>query len=233
MHNVVFKFPIVEEPKVEVDWRKVRMQNWGRLIGSVCGLTVEKTSSHVLIYPDVLVGDDPWRLLFLARDEAEWLKTVLESKFGMKLGKGELCRKPHFGVYDPVASRVSSFYQLSDDVGKIDESEGYGEIDWTDPEAAKEYLLMPLRIKELLNRLTKLESGLLQIFQTWNVIGNRLLEILPSTGDPTKCRICGRETWCSRMSRLTGFTCCTLKTRPDQDCINCPQRLCKEHLISP
>lgn len=68
----------------------------------------------------------------------------------MRLGEGKLSRKSHFGVYDPVAALVSKHWELTDDVGKVDRSEGYGEIDWFSPEAAKDYLLMPGYLRQLL-----------------------------------------------------------------------------------
>ena len=84
-----------------------------------------------------------------AREEADRLARHLEKKFQMKLGRSTLSRRPHFGVSDPVADVYSKFFQLSTDLAKIDESEGYGEIDWLSPYAADDYLRMPGRIRRL------------------------------------------------------------------------------------
>jgi DNA-binding MarR family transcriptional regulator len=186
LHNVVFKYGILSGPVRVVDWgRVVRLRNWGQLVGSELGLTVRKNPDSVEVFCRVLEGDNPYELLFRAREEADRLAGYLEQKFGMVLGRGELSRKPHFGVYDALAGKFSENFQLSDDVAKIDESEGYGEIDWHDPEAAKNYLLMPMNVERLSNevkelnvRLQSLEAGLTTIMQTWNLVGNRLLEIL-------------------------------------------------------
>jgi len=132
-----------------VNWRHVEKMNWSALIGSELGLTVEKTTRHVLVYCDVISGRDPDELLLLAKDQADRVAAHLQLKYGLRLGDGKLCRKPHFGVYDPVASLLSRYWQFSDDVGKIDESETYGEIDWLSKEAAKEYLLMPGYVRRL------------------------------------------------------------------------------------
>jgi len=51
-------------------------------------------------------------------------------KYGLRLGEGLLVPKRHVGVYDPVAELLSRRFEVSDDVGKIDRSEGMGEIDW-------------------------------------------------------------------------------------------------------
>jgi hypothetical protein len=186
LHNVVFKYGILSGPVRVVDWgRVVRLRNWGQLVGSELGLTVRKNPDSVEVFCRVLEGDNPYELLFRAREEADRLAGYLEQKFGMVLGRGVLSRKPHFGVYDALAGKFSENFQLSDDVAKIDESEGYGEIDWHDPEAAKNYLLMPMNVERLSNevkelnvRLQSLEAGLTTIMQTWNLVGNRLLEIL-------------------------------------------------------
>jgi DNA-binding MarR family transcriptional regulator len=186
LHNVVFKYRVLGGPSRAVDWgRVVGLRNWGQLVGCELGLTVRKNPDSVEVFCGVLEGDDPYELLFRAREEADRVAGFLEEKFGLVLGRGVLSRRPHFGVYDAFAGKFSGNFQLSDDVAKIDESEGYGEIDWLDPEAAKSYLLMPMNVERLrgeveeLNvRLQRLEAGLTTLMQTWNLVGNRLLEVL-------------------------------------------------------
>ena len=192
LHNVVFKYPVLREPVRRVDWRRVELRNWGQLVGRELGLTVRKNPSSVEIFCGVLDGDNPFELLFKAREEADRLAGYLEEKFGMVLGRGRLSRKPHFGVYDPVAAKCGRFFELTDDLGKFDESEGYGEIDWFDPEAAKNYLLLPntvsriqkdvdslrLELNALNAELQELRSGLTTLMQTWTLVGNRLLDVL-------------------------------------------------------
>jgi len=76
----------------------------------------------------------------------------------MKLGAPKLLRKPHYGVYDPVANWFSKFMELSDDVGKIDSSGGVGEIEFYNAELAKEYLVMPLRMLGLQNDMAQVKE---------------------------------------------------------------------------
>ncbi|MCW4020836.1 MAG: helix-turn-helix domain-containing protein [Candidatus Bathyarchaeota archaeon] len=33
LHNVVLKYPILKQPDIRIDWRKVELQNWSQLIG--------------------------------------------------------------------------------------------------------------------------------------------------------------------------------------------------------
>ena len=150
LHNCVLKYPILEEPVQPVDWRRVEKMNWSALIGSELGLTVEQTTRHVLVYCDAVEGRDPSELLLLAKDAADRVAAHLRLKYGIRLGEGSLARKVHLGVYDPVAALVSRYWQVSDDVAKVDKSEGFGEIDWLSVEAAKDYLLMPQNVKRLI-----------------------------------------------------------------------------------
>jgi len=158
LHAYSLKFPIVEGPKVSVDWNRVKLCNWTRLVGCECGLTVEKTTRHVIIHADEVFSDDPNEATLLAILECLRLARILEEKFQMKLGAPKLLRKPHYGVYDPVANWFSRFMELSDDIGKIDRSKGLGEIEFYNAELAKEYLVMPLRMLGLQNDMAQVKE---------------------------------------------------------------------------
>lgn len=149
LHNLYVKYPIVRQPSKRIKWRRVEMTNWTQLLGRELGLTVRKNPRSVEVITSVSEGTDPWKMLFQARAEADNLAAHLEQKFDMELGRGELSRKPHFGVYDPVAAQFSKHFLLSDDVGKIDESEGFGEKDYFSPDAAKDQLLLPSNVSAL------------------------------------------------------------------------------------
>lgn len=226
LERVVFKYPVLVDARVPLDWRKVELRNWGQLHGRVCGVFVRKNPGSLEVFTEPIEGDDPWELYYYARVEADFVARQLEKKFGMKLGIPEVSSRPEFAIYDPVANKYTEFFNLKNDVGKMDRSppRRLGEIDWLSPNAAKEYLLMPFRIRELLERIIRLESGLTQIFQTWLHIGNRLLEILPAHG-PAKCRICGEPTICIK------YGTCTFKQQPDLECLYCEERLCEKHYV--
>lgn len=141
LHNFGMKYRVLEGPKVVVDWRKVELQNWDKLVGSVLGVTVELTTKHLVIHADTVRGRDPWKLLFMCYRECERVANYVEQSMGMRLEVGELLRKPHWGIEDEGANVLSQFMEITDGVAKIDESEGHGEIDWFSPDAAKNYLL--------------------------------------------------------------------------------------------
>jgi hypothetical protein len=161
---VGWKYPVLEEPRVPVVWRKVvRMQNWERCIGSCCGLTIERSPKHLLIYAETLEGENPWEMLALARDECDHLAAYLESKFQMRLGRGEMRGPPHWAVWDPVAEQFTKVNGKIDTViGHMDRSFGRGEIDFTDPRAAYDYLTMPRRLARVETIVTDLAELMLQ-----------------------------------------------------------------------
>jgi len=138
------------------------MTNWTQLVGTELGLSVRKNPNSLEIICRTVEGINPFELLFLARDEADDLASHLEAKFRMELGRPTMSRKPHFGVYDPVAGTISRYYELSTDTGRIDSSLGKGEVDWFSPYTAAEYLEMPGRVRRIEdNQMTLLEGQLL------------------------------------------------------------------------
>lgn len=160
LHNCVFKYRVLEGSLGPGGWRRVERVNWSSLIGSELGLTVEKTTRNILVYCDVIEGRNPNELLLLAKDQADRVAAHLRLKYGLRLGEGKLARKPHLGVYDPIAALVSRHWQISDDIAKIDRSETYGEIDWLTPEAAKDYLLMPGLVRRILEVQRNFAQGM-------------------------------------------------------------------------
>ena len=168
LHNVEIGFPIVEDAKVRVDWRRVQLRNWAPLIGKIGEITVKKTTRNVFVYPRVRFDDNPWRAFLNAYEEALMVARVLEEKFGMRLGLPFISRKPHFGFQDPYAFHIAKHTQVSSDIGKIDQSEGQGEVEFFSPEHAAEYLAMPLRlrhIEERLDQITPILEKITQLFE--------------------------------------------------------------------
>jgi DNA-binding MarR family transcriptional regulator len=162
LHNCYWRYPIIEQPLARIDWRRVELQNWGQLIGRELGLTVRKNTKSVEIISGIVTGDNPYELLLRSRDEADRLALYLERKFRMKLGRPKLGRKPHFAMYDPVACKWAESLQLDSENGKIDKSCGYGEIDWTDPVSAYNYLSMPDRLERIEKSMEVFAVGMQQ-----------------------------------------------------------------------
>ena len=126
LHAYSLKFPVVDGPSFAVDWNRIQLANWTKLVGSEAGLTVEKTTKHVIVHADEIVSEDPNEATLLAILECLRLARILEDKFQMKLGTPKLLRKPHYAVSDPVARWFTDFMEFSSDVSKMDQSEGAG-----------------------------------------------------------------------------------------------------------
>jgi len=165
LHAYSLKFPVLNGPISVVDWNRVQLANWTKLVGCECGLTVEKTTKHVIVHADEVLSEDPNEATLLAILECLRLARILEDKFQMKLGTPRLLRKPHYAVSDPVARWFTDFMELSCDVGKMDQSEGAGEIDYFDAELAKDYLVMPLRMLGLQGDMAEVK----EILKTFGV----------------------------------------------------------------
>jgi len=199
LHNVVFLFPIVVQPRLPVDWRRVELQNWTQLVGSELGLTVRKNPDSVEVFCDVVEGTDPYELMLRAHDEAGRLATHLEQKFQMKLGRPALSRKPHFHVSDPVAEHVGKFMEFSDDVGKVDESEGFGELDLYDPNFVKNYMIAFTTLPGLVQRQ---ERELGEIKDTMKVFAEGMKQHMALIGELRETTK-GINTVVTRLERLT------------------------------
>lgn len=149
LHNIYWKYLIIEQPEIDINWKRVEMNNWEQLVGSELGLSVRKNPKSIEVITKAIDGHNPYELLFRSRDEADRLANHLEAKFRMLLGRPTLSRRPHFAIWDPVANVVVKNFQFSTDIAKIDESKGFGEIDWLDPYSVDKYLRMPDKIDRI------------------------------------------------------------------------------------
>jgi hypothetical protein len=175
LHHVSFKFPVFGCPRVPAGWRRVCIRNLVKYVGRVGEVTVEMivvarsgVPVSLIVYPSPRVDRDPYRALLRAYDEALMVARVLEERLGMRLGVPEINRKPHFAFPDPVIKKVAKHVEISSDIGKIDQSEGQGELEYFSPEKAAEYLAMPdrlRRIEENLNQLTSIVEKISSLFE--------------------------------------------------------------------
>jgi len=182
------KFEVLEDVKKRVDWVRLgRPRNWVKLGFRVGGVRVVKTSKSVIVHPGRIEGFDPYELIYLSRRVCDRVAAWLESHLGMKLGRGVPVRRPGFQVKDPFGKFVAEYVTVANDVGSVDASppSKEGHVDIWGPEYTKDYLLMPAKFSLLQNEVRKMNSelqdlkaGLTTILQTWNMVGNKLLELL-------------------------------------------------------
>jgi predicted DNA-binding protein YlxM (UPF0122 family) len=188
LHSYGLKFRVVREPSRAIDWRRVQLHNWDRFVGCEGGLTVEKTPGHVIVWASNVRSKDLEEARLLAICQCIRLAAYLCQKFDMELDllNPSLIRKPHYEIKDPVAAVFANFMEVSNDIGKIDASEGYGAIDYYGADYAKEYLTMPLKLESLNKRLESIQQGLsgfLPLTKTLQLLGDRILRIIPTNGN--------------------------------------------------
>jgi hypothetical protein len=137
-----------------------------------------------------MLSEDPNEATLLAILECLRLARVLEDKFQMELGIPKLLRKPHYAVSDPVVRWFTDFMELSSDVGKMDQSEGAGEIDYFDAELAKDYLVMPLRMLGLQGDMAEVK----EILRTFGVAMREHIDMLKRDFDDLPIQKAATET---------------------------------------
>jgi DNA-binding PadR family transcriptional regulator len=100
-----------------------------------------------------LFGTNAFQLMEDSKNIVRNIIKNLELEFGLKIGELTLNRKPHFAIKTPIAEQFSNNLEITTDEGKIDASEGYGEIDYFTPESADAYINMPKTLKQLDQKL--------------------------------------------------------------------------------
>src|SRR5205807_2625283 len=125
LENARFRYPILKESSIEVDWKKVQMKNWSQYIGKIGRVTVRKQGSTVAIIVAKTLGTNPWALMFEARDITDEVARTLEARLsGLQLGRSNFMgygpTKAHFEVGgDPVAESIFGFMTVRGVAGSV------------------------------------------------------------------------------------------------------------------
>ena len=114
----------------------------------------------------MLYGENPVVMLDIARSLSDRTTNALMQKYRCLLAEGQLCRKPHIAIDDPVAEFVSRYFEISTPESKIDQSEGPGEIDFFGAKNAVDYLRLPERVKEIADKLEVIGCDMTEIKAT-------------------------------------------------------------------
>lgn len=127
-----------------------------------------------------LFGNNSYKLADEARDKLDTIVKKLETEFGVKIGKLELTKKPHFAVRSPIANEFAKNITFESDDGMINASppDNLGDFEFHTPEDAQSYIESPRKIREIestlnaltpaikeLNELTRLEIQNKQLHQ--------------------------------------------------------------------
>lgn len=143
-----------------IEWEKLgQPRNWEKLGVKVGSVTVEKTSRSIIIHTGQLSGFDPDYLLFQAGQIIADVKAFLESH-GVELDAvGLPLHDPIVKFYPPEAEIFNRLFgTVSTEEGSLDNSppDKIPHVEYT-LKTAKHYLEMPTRLKEISDKLTRIE----------------------------------------------------------------------------
>lgn len=174
LHKCQFRFRIVSEGLLPVDFKRVEMVNWTALLGLEQGVKVRHTPSSWIVHVETLYGRHPGELFTLAKNLADRVAKSLMRKYGCKLLEGEVCRGYELAVDDPVAQLLSRYFTVATGKRKLDHSPGEdeGELDHLSRDAAVEYLLMPERVKKLEGQVEALADQINDIHEWLSALKN-------------------------------------------------------------
>lgn len=185
LHNIAFKFKLLGGKDFRLK-QTTTLRGWIKHHCFFDGCYVEKTTQNLIICPirkgERLKGTDPFKLQQEARDKAMSIAQHFIDRHDLTLSKPTICRKPHFGVQDPVARALT--FEVSTKDAKYDDSEGTGgEIDFLTPQGAKSYLdtvtTLPGRVDKLDNSLEKILNVMEKQAEQLAVYGEHLNAHIP------------------------------------------------------
>jgi hypothetical protein len=168
LEDYAVKFGVLEWEKRRIVWEKLgEPRNWVKLGCRIGGVRVVKTSDSIIIHPGPLKGFDDKELLMLAGRIVEWVKRILEDKFGMILSDdGTPLHLPIIRFYSEEAKEdVKNGTIIVEGVGSIDNSppEKVPHEEYNGTERAHARLLLPDSVKRLemkVDSLTKITESL-------------------------------------------------------------------------
>jgi hypothetical protein len=166
--NIRFKARVYKLPSKLLDWDKVSMNNWSQYNNVIDDIKVHLNDGKIPtieFIPSPINGSNPWELFGILYNDCTEVARKLEQLLGIEIGRLEIEHGAEWVVYDPVASIISKLNgQITvDQLGKINASKPLrrGELEYSDPRFAAEYLTMPRRIsniEKLLEDLVKKEK---------------------------------------------------------------------------
>jgi DNA-binding MarR family transcriptional regulator len=163
--HIRFKATVYRLPSIPLDWKKIAMINWTQYHSTVDDIKVHLNIGNfpsMEFIPSPIDGNNPWELFGILYHGCNEVARKLEQTLDMEIGRLEIENHPEWVVYDPVANLISKQNgQITvDGIGKINASKPLrrGEIEYSDPRFAADYITMPMRV----SKIEKLLEGLLK-----------------------------------------------------------------------
>lgn len=165
--NIRFKAVVTQMPTKQVDWKKIEMHNWAIYTSEVDGIKVKLNKGNVPtleLLPSPIEGNDPYELFIVYVYDCMNVLMNLYDKIGLKVGRLQLGSRGEWLVYDPIARAFCKHNgQVEyETIGKVNASKPkhIGELEFHDPRALQDYLLMPQRLKNIEELLKDIQSKL-------------------------------------------------------------------------
>ena len=141
---------------------EVPLRHWMRYDGSIVGMKVQVTPNFIIIWASTFSDAVPEAALLRAFTACFNGAVCMSKKYGLEidLWHAQLHgKKPHYAVADPVAEAVGDKLLFNAEVGEIDESRGFGEIDFHSLGDIDAYLKMPSMVREIGDNCNSLVQG--------------------------------------------------------------------------
>jgi len=172
LEDYPFKFSIIEEEKSRIDWDKLgKPRNWVKLGVKIGKIRVEKNGNKsIVIRSGQLRGFDVHSLLVEAGSIIQSAKFVLEQKFGMVLSDiGVPLHEPIARFYTPEAKELNKHGTVVvKGIASLDHSppENLSHLEYQGVSNIKNYLLMPIRVARIEQKLDSIEENLERLTTT-------------------------------------------------------------------
>lgn len=160
LENLQFIAPITVMPKIPVDWKKIEMHNWAQYNSQIDNVKVRLylgNTPTLELLPSPVDGDNPNELIIITVYECVNALLILQDRIGLRVGKLEVCSKPEWLVYDPVAKASCKYNgQVTyPGIGQVNASKPkrIGEIEFHDPRNLIDYMNMPITLKNIETKL--------------------------------------------------------------------------------
>jgi predicted transcriptional regulator len=158
--NIQFKAVITRMPTPPVDWKNIQMHNWVQYNSEVdevkVRINVGKIPTLELI-PSPVEGDDPYELFVILISECHNVLGLLYDRIGLSTGRLHLSSRGEWLVFDPIAKAFCKHNgQVTyAGIGKVNASKPgrIGELEFQDPRILLEYMMMPMRVKNIETKL--------------------------------------------------------------------------------
>ena len=190
------KFRVVEGERVGIDWRRLGSpRNWVKLGVRIGGVSVVRTSKHVIIHPGKLRGWDTKELVFDSGRIVERVKEVLESRFGMVLSDVAVpLHRPVFRFYSEEAKEIVKHGTIivhdkkGERLGAVDDSppERVPHEEYNGEELGRQRLLFPFTLRRLEEKVDTLTKDVDRLVDTMQKFTDTFSKLLPQESSAPK-----------------------------------------------